>query len=74
LAANRKLAVVYVLKDDLKHLWDFAVHGHALRFWEQWYSRTVRSRIDPLSRIRHLYCPKQSDEHRHQALHIILNS
>lgn len=51
LAANRKLAVVYVLKDDLKHLWDFAVHGHALRFWEQWYSRAVRSRIEPLKKF-----------------------
>jgi transposase len=51
LAANRKLAVVYVLKDDLKHLWDYVVHGHALRFWEQWYSRAIRSRIEPLKKF-----------------------
>jgi len=48
LAANRKLATVYVLKDDLKHLWDFVSPGHAKRFWNQWYSRAIRSRIEPL--------------------------
>lgn len=48
LAANRQLATVYVLKDDLKHLWDFVSPGHALRFWKQWYNRAIRSRIEPL--------------------------
>jgi len=48
LAANRKLATVYVLKDDLKHLWDFVSIGHARRFWKHWYSRAMRSRIEPL--------------------------
>ena len=48
LAANRKLATVYVLKDDLKHLWDFVSVGHAKRFWQQWYRRAIRSRIEPL--------------------------
>jgi len=48
LAANRKLATVYVLKDDLKHLWDFVSVGHARRFWRHWYSRAMRSRIEPL--------------------------
>ena len=48
LAANRKLATVYVLKEDLKHLWDYRYAGAALRFWKQWYSRAIRSRIEPL--------------------------
>lgn len=48
LAANRKLATVYVLKDDLKHLWDYVSEGHASRFWKQWYGRAIRSRIEPL--------------------------
>jgi transposase len=48
LAANRKLATVYVLKDDLKGLWLYAHEGYARRFWKQWYSRAVRSRIEPL--------------------------
>ena len=48
LRANRKLMTVYVLKDDLKHLWDFRSEGWARRFWEQWYQRAIRSRIEPL--------------------------
>lgn len=51
LAANRTLAKVYILKDDLKHLWDYHYHGAALRFWQQWYHRAVRSRIAPLVRF-----------------------
>jgi transposase len=48
LAANRALFTCYVLRDDLKTLWDYRHAGYALRFWEQWYHRAVRSRIRPL--------------------------
>lgn len=48
LKANRKLAAVYLLKDDLKELWAYRHTGYALRFWQQWYHRAIRSRIDPL--------------------------
>jgi transposase len=48
LAANRKLMTVYVLKDDLKHLWDYRYPKAARRFWKQWYHRAIRSRIEPL--------------------------
>ena len=48
LAANRKLATVYVLKDDLKAIWDYRHEGYARRFWKQWYNRAIRSRIEPL--------------------------
>lgn len=51
LQANRKLATVYILKDDLKHLWDYVYEGAARRFWEQWYSRAIRSRIEPLKKF-----------------------
>lgn len=51
LRANRPLLTVYVLKDDLKHLWDFRSRGHALRFWRGWYSRAMRSRLEPLKRF-----------------------
>jgi transposase len=51
LAANKRLAPVYVLKDDLKHLWDYRYEGAALRFWKQWRHRAVRSRIEPLTRF-----------------------
>jgi transposase len=48
LKANRKLAAVYLLKDDLKELWDYRHTGYARRFWDQWYGRAIRSRIEPL--------------------------
>ena len=48
LAANRPLMTVYVLKEDLKSLWSYHYPKAALRFWKHWYSRAVRSRIDPL--------------------------
>ena len=48
LAANRALFTCYVLKDDLKTLWDYRHAGYAQRFWAQWYHRAVRSRIEPL--------------------------
>lgn len=51
LSANKRLATVYVLKDDLKHLWDYRYEGAALRFWTQWYQRAIRSRIEPLKRF-----------------------
>src|SRR5262249_32713994 len=51
LAANRALMLVYVLKDDLKHLWDYRYEGSAKRFWEQWYRRARRSAIAPLKKF-----------------------
>lgn len=49
LAANRALFTVYVLKDDLKALWDYRHVGYAERFWQQWYRRALRSQIAPLA-------------------------
>lgn len=48
LKANRRLMTVYVLKDDLKHLWDYRYPGAARRFWRDWRRRAMRSRIEPL--------------------------
>ena len=51
LAANKKLAKVYILKDDLKHLWAYHYPAAAMRFWNEWYGRAIRSRIAPLVRF-----------------------
>ncbi len=48
LAANRALMIAYVLKDDLKELWCYRHEGYARRFWNGWYRRAMRSRIEPL--------------------------
>ncbi len=51
LAVNRRLATVYVLKDDLKTLWDYRSPNWAMRFFREWYARAIRSRIEPLKRF-----------------------
>lgn len=48
LAANRALATIYVLRDDLKHLWTYTYPGAAQRFFDAWYRRAIYSRIAPL--------------------------
>jgi transposase len=51
LDANRSLMKVYLLKDDLKELWNYRSTHHARRFWLGWYNRAVRSRVEPLRRF-----------------------
>lgn len=51
LKANRRLATVYVLKDDLKRLWDYRLMPWAAQFFREWYARAIRSRIEPLKRF-----------------------
>jgi len=48
LSANRTLAKVYIMRDDLKHLWEYRYPAAALRFWKGWYHRAVHSRIEEL--------------------------
>jgi transposase len=48
LKANKALMTVYVLKDDLKHLWDYEYEGAARSFWKSWYRRAMASGIKPL--------------------------
>jgi transposase len=51
LAANRRLATVYVLKDDLKSLWDYRLPNWAKNFFLEWRWRAMHSRIEPLKRF-----------------------
>ena len=51
LKANRRLATVCVLKDDLKSLWDYRLMPWAAQFFREWYARAIRSRIEPLKRF-----------------------
>ena len=51
LGANKALMTAYVLKDDLKELWDYRYPKAALRFWKQWHGHAIRSRIEPLQKF-----------------------
>ena len=48
LRANQALFTVYVLKDDLKHLWQYRYPKAARRFWQQWRDRAWQSGIPAL--------------------------
>jgi transposase len=48
LDANRAIFAAYVMRDDLKHLWDYRSPSWARRAWNDWYRRAVRSRVKPL--------------------------
>ncbi len=51
LAAKKRLYTVYVLKDDLNHLWSYRSKAAAQRFWSQWYRRAIYSRIPALKKF-----------------------
>lgn len=51
LQANRPLAVVYLMRDELKALWHYRYVACAQRLWQQWYHRAIHSRIEPLKRF-----------------------
>lgn len=51
LDANRPLAVVYLMRDELRALWQYRYAAYAQRLWQQWYHRAIRSRIEPLRRF-----------------------
>jgi transposase len=51
LALNRRLFTVYLLKDDLKRLWQYRSPYHAERFFRGWYRRAIYSRIEPLKKF-----------------------
>lgn len=48
LAVNRRLYVVYVLKDALKDIWHYKYVAVATRAWGAWYGWAIRSRIPAL--------------------------
>jgi transposase len=52
-AANHALAAVYILKEDLKQLWQHDCYPTALRFWTHWHHRAMTSGIEPLQRFAH---------------------
>lgn len=57
LEANEALFTVYVLKDDLKRLWQYHYPKAALRFWQGWYDRALESGIPALIRFAELLTP-----------------
>ena len=51
LRLNRRLAIVYTLKDDLKQLWRYRSEAWARKWFEGWKRRAMRSRIEQLKQF-----------------------
>jgi transposase len=51
LAINLKTVRAYLLKEDFQRFWGYRSAGWAARFLDDWCSRTMRSRIDPMKKV-----------------------
>ena len=51
LAANKHLATVYIMRDAMKKLWEYKYTQSAQKWFNGWYQRATRSRIEPLKRF-----------------------
>jgi len=48
---NLKTVRAYLLKKDFQRFWGYKSAGWAARFLDDWCSRTMRSRIDPMKKV-----------------------
>ena len=48
---NKPLMKVYVMLEDLRHLWTFTDESKANDFWQRWRRRALRSKLDELNRF-----------------------
>ena len=53
LNANKRLLIAYVLGDALKKLWEYTSAAKARRWFEGWFNRAIRSRIEPVKAFAH---------------------
>jgi transposase len=51
LAANKRIALVYMLKENLQQLWKHRQANDAKEFFDQWYHQAIHSRIEPLKKF-----------------------
>jgi transposase len=51
LAVNRRIFTVHLLREALSKLWDYSYEKPAREWFASWYSRAIRSRIEPLKRF-----------------------
>lgn len=51
LKANKALMKAYVMRDELKLLWEMRSPAAAKKAWESWYRRAIYSRVKPLQQF-----------------------
>lgn len=48
LSLNKRLSTVYILKDELKHLWSYTSETWFNKAFNAWYRKAIYSKIEPL--------------------------
>jgi transposase len=51
LKCNLKAVRAYLLREDFQRFWEYRSPAWAKRFLEQWCTRTMRSKIDPMKKV-----------------------
>jgi transposase len=51
LAINLKTVRAYLLKEDFQRFWNYSSTAWATKFLNDWCSRTMRSRIEPMKKV-----------------------
>jgi transposase len=51
LAINLKTVRAYLLKEDFQRFWNYSSTAWATKFLDDWCSRTMRSRIEPMKKV-----------------------
>ena len=60
---NLKSVRSYLLREDFQRFWEYAKPGWAAKFLDQWCTRTMRSKIEPMKKVA-----RSLREHRHLIL------
>jgi len=48
---NLRSVRAYLLKEDFQRFWEYVSPGWAVRFLDEWCTRTMRSQLEPLQRV-----------------------
>lgn len=51
LKTNQSLSTLYILKEDLSHLWDYRYEKVAQKWFDEWYQKAMSSGIDALQKF-----------------------
>ena len=51
LKRNLKAVRAYLLREDFQRFWEYRIPSWAKRFLEQWCTRTMRSKIEPMMKM-----------------------
>ena len=60
---NLKSVRSYLLREDFQRFWEYSKPGWAAKFLDQWCTRTMRSKIEPMKKVA-----RSLREHRHLIL------